>query len=239
MNMANDIVSKGIEKFESEGFDQCAWALPFPFQVHVLKKNEESVFIISPVVGDKSPGKSETANGAETERNIVTAPVTQDLYEFGIPDGLEVSEPLFARFKKGDAVKKSSFSSLYEYLEDAPHPWKLPSAEMPPLLQRLKKAFSAAAWPVVFDHIKNGKVAGPFRNRFNLAMGNGRIVQCSRYYIPGLEFKKEGPEDVAWAAAAGEREQKLVGIVSPFRAEDGSQRLIWGYTYRVDPPAPR
>lgn len=243
-NDFNAVIDAGTAKLKGEGFESPSWAAPFPFQVSTFVKeesgkNKEFVLLIWSRRKSGTDKSSEELGTDGLKKHLIqTAPVTKDLQEFGVPDGLEVSEPLFVRIKEGDRVKKKNFQSLYEYVHGTPNPDRLPSAEKMPLSQRVKEAFSNAALPLVFGTIKNGEVSGPTRNRFNVEMANGRIIQCSRYHVSGME-QGEDTEGVAWAAAAGEREQKLIGLVSPFKAADGAQRLIIGYTYRTDRPQPR
>ena len=51
--------------------------------------------------------------------------------------------------------------------------------------------------------------------------------------MPGLESGAD-MEGVAFAAAFGQRKQKIVGLVSPIKDDNGAQRLIWGRTYRLE-----
>lgn len=244
-NYFNPVIDAGTAKLKGEGFESRSWAAPFPFQVSTFVKegngkNKEFAILIWSRRGNETDKNSEEfgIDGLK-EHLIQTAPATKGLEEFGVPDGLEVNEPLFVWINAGDRVKKENFQSLYEYVHGTPNPDKLPSAEKTPLSQRLREMFSNAALPLVFGNIMGGEVAGPYRNHFNVVVAGGKVVRCSRYYIPGMKLREEDTEGVAWAVEAGQRKQKLIGLVSPFKAADGSQRLIIGYTYRTDPPEPR
>ena len=160
-------VNAGVAKLEKEGFKSRAWAAPFPFQVSTFVKdvdaeNKEFAIVIWPYSDEE------------------VAPVTEDMGEYGIPDGLEVDEPLFIKVNQGGRVKRQNFSSVYEYVHGVPNPDTLPPVERPSLPQRLQDAFHRAAWPVVSGTITKSEISGPRRSHLDITLDSGAVVKCSR-----------------------------------------------------------
>ncbi|HEY8189429.1 MAG TPA: hypothetical protein VIF12_02000 [Micavibrio sp.] len=211
-------MNAGLSKLESQGFCYDGSGSPSAFTILFMShpdKDQKAVIIYSGI----------------KEARIIPGEM--------IGAGLEVREPMIAIVRKEKTPAKRHFSSLYEYTCNAPNPDILPPASRQSVFEKLKGAFHSASFPLVGGEVESFEISGIFRNHVNVQLSDGHIVKCSRNFVRGLE--NEDTENMLVECVYRGRKQNIEGIVSPFKNEDGSQRLLFGWTYRTNssPSAPQ